>query len=69
MNLGTFCGYLGASPAPMSVWPGTSSYCQTAVSRKNCDSPEIRWIRDMTPSGIPLRWVGASARCSIQPRQ
>ncbi|PWI06599.1 hypothetical protein DIZ27_32590 [Streptomyces sp. NWU339] len=39
------------------------------MSRKNCDSPEIRWIRDMTPSGLPVLCVGASAMWLIQSRQ
>nr|WSS66219.1 hypothetical protein OG284_35800 [Streptomyces sp. NBC_01177] len=69
MNRGTFSVYFGESPAPMRVWPGTSSYCQSAVSRKNWESPEIRWIRDMTPSGLPVVLAGASARWPIQSRQ
>ncbi|MFJ2779462.1 hypothetical protein [Kitasatospora sp. NPDC087315] len=69
MKRGTFWGYLGASPAPIRVWPGTSAYCQTAVSRKNWESPEIRWIRDITPSGLPVRSAGAWAMWPIQSRQ
>ncbi|MFI8829132.1 hypothetical protein [Streptomyces sp. NPDC053431] len=39
------------------------------MSRKNCDSPEIRWIRDMTPSGLPVVGAGASAMWPIQSRR
>jgi hypothetical protein len=69
MNRGTRCGALGASPMLMSARPGTSSYCQAAVSWNNCDNPEIRPMRVFAPRGFPVALDGASARNWIQSRQ
>lgn len=46
-----------------------AAYRKSAVSRKNYDNPEIRWIRDMTPSGLPVVCAGALAMWLIQSRQ
>ncbi|OKI28590.1 hypothetical protein A6A25_30715 [Saccharothrix sp. CB00851] len=52
MNRGILSGDFGESPGPRRLWPGTSSHCQAAVSRKSWPSPEARWMRETTPGGF-----------------